>query len=237
MRGLLLLRQALLMASHVSMFDFAIENNCRVDVDISCVSEDGVECTFLVADDVGDDCVKEITYTIDVTNVGTTEMTVTLIQIDNGGTVVDLTGELDDPALAPGEGSVVTYIVTIDLCVTAEYVTSARVEAEPPSEGMCENEEAYRFEITTGTPFPNPGPKPGPTPEPTPPPTSGPTPGHTPGPTPAPTPGPTPEDVTPEPTPGPTPGPTPEPTPPPTPVHTPGPTPGPTPWSNGTTDP
>ena len=93
------------------------------------------------------DCMTEIKYTYELLNVGTSDMEVTVVQIERDGMVIDLIDEVPDKDLAPGEGTKVCYEETIDLCSPGEYTTTTTVEAAPSGEGMCQANETYTFEI------------------------------------------------------------------------------------------
>ena len=162
-------------------------------------------------------CLDALTYTMNIHNIGTNIMNVSVVNVTQNGVTTDYLGQVPNTHLSPGQSTQVTVSQTVDLCVPGAYTTSTLVEATPPGPGICQAKGNYTFVITLPpTPPPSPAPVPPPTPAPVPPPTPAPV---------IPVPG-TPAPVPPPPTPPPVPPPTPPPVPPPTPAPvTPAPTP------------
>jgi hypothetical protein len=93
------------------------------------------------------DCLTDITYTYDLVNVGTSDMAVTVLEIERDGMVMDLLDRVEDKDLAPGESTQAVYTETLDLCVPGEYTTTTTVEAQSSGPGMCAANETYTFAI------------------------------------------------------------------------------------------
>jgi hypothetical protein len=126
----------------------------HMDVDISCISEDGVECINLGSKTEG--CWTKIKYTFDVKNVGTTELTIDYVEILQKGNDLDMEPFFNDKNIEPGEKTSVDYPDEINLCVDGQYETTVTVKAKSDIQGTTEsweNFDSYPFEIKV-TPFP-----------------------------------------------------------------------------------
>ena len=167
--------------------------------------------------DVTQTCLDELTYSMNIHNIGTNIMDVSVVNVTQNGVTTDYLSQVPNTHLSPGQSTQVTVTQTVDLCVPGAYTTSTLVQATPPGPGICQAQGNYTFVIS-------PPPTPPPTPAPVPPPTPAPVPPPTPAPVPPPTPAPVPPL-----TPAPVPPPTPAPVPPPTPALVPPPTPPPVP--------
>ena len=176
----------------------------------SCINSSGVTQT----------CLDELTYSMNIHNIGTNIMDVSVVNVTQNGVTTDYLSQVPNTHLSPGQSTQVTVTQTVDLCVPGAYTTSTLVQATPPGPGLCQAQGNYTFVIS---PPPTPPPAPAPVPPPTPPPVPPPTPAPV-----IPVPG-TPAPVPPPPTPAPVPPPTPAPVPPPTPAPVPPPTPAPVP--------
>jgi hypothetical protein len=93
------------------------------------------------------DCLTEVLYVYDISNVGTNDMEVTLFEIIRDNMSTSLLGLLENTTLAPGDSSSVNATETIDLCVGMVYTTETKVEANPPGGKTCEAEALYTFNI------------------------------------------------------------------------------------------
>jgi hypothetical protein len=126
----------------------------HMDVDISCTSEDGVECINLGSKI--EDCWTSMTYTFDVKNVGTTELTIDYVEILQKGNDLDMAAFFVEKKIKPGEKTSVDYPDSINLCVDGQYETTVTVKATSDIQGTSEsweNFDSYPFEIKV-TPFP-----------------------------------------------------------------------------------
>ena len=146
-------------------------------------------------------CFETACYNVNIENVGTNDMDITIVDFDFNGDVESLLDDLDVTTLTPGQSTSVEVKKDVDVCIEFEYCAVVEVEANPPSDMMCQDTDTDKFTIVQpeSTPFPSPAPTFSPTPAPTPGPTPQPTPEPTSAPTPTPTRAPTP-GLTPEPT-------------------------------------
>lgn len=132
-------------------YEFSTEVSCKVDVDITCESSDGVACTDLTAvDGAGgsETCLMEVTYQYEITNFGTNDMDLTLIERSRGNTTAaSLLDLLSVTSLSPGQATTVTEQDTIDLCLENDFRTSVFIEADPPNALTCADDAEYEFSI------------------------------------------------------------------------------------------
>jgi hypothetical protein len=206
---------------------FVTPASCRVEVEIACTAEDGVECSEIESNP--EDCGEvEVCYEYEITNVGTSDMDITKIERIRNEETTSLMDLLTVTTLAPGESTTVIECETIDTCSGGEFCTEITTEADPPNDETCASEDTYCFDIVPSTPSPTESPVPPPTPPPVPAPTEPPVPAPTEPPAPAPTEPPAPAPTDP-PAPAPTEPPAPASTEPPTLPPTPSPSLAPTP--------
>jgi len=124
----------------------------------------------------GDSCVQNVTYTVVLTNIGSSNLVVTSLIILIGDDVFDLLDNLPSAIIFPGSSSMAQVSALINACNAATYETTAIVEAEPMGGGeTCEDAFCYTFTTETkapttpvSTPPPTPATTPAPTPIPTP---------------------------------------------------------------------
>jgi hypothetical protein len=128
---------------------FGIVDSCRVDIGISCESDDGIECQDL--EQRVEDCTVGITYTIDLHNVGTGDLSIGYLGIIYNGTQINNPDSILND-LSPGRKTSVKHTDIIDLCVSGQYDVSATVGALPSSDGHCVRSERYPFEIIATAP-------------------------------------------------------------------------------------
>ena len=108
-----------------------------VAIQITCVSEDGVECAAIQEQTDPNNCLIDVTYTYTITNTGQADTSfVTLNRIRNGETV-DLLPLLDGPNLMVGESTVVTETEEIDQCITQDFTTTTQVVQSPLLDNLC----------------------------------------------------------------------------------------------------
>eukprot|EP00980_Cylindrotheca_fusiformis_P009358 scaffold2047_cov129-Cylindrotheca_fusiformis.AAC.37 len=128
------------------VFNFSGVGN--LDVDIYCISEDGLECTSLVPK--VEECWTSLTYIFEVKNVGTTDLTIDYVEILQKENDLDMASFFVDDTLEPGEKTSVGYPDSINLCVDGAYETTVTVRAKSLVEGISknwENFDSYPFQI------------------------------------------------------------------------------------------
>jgi hypothetical protein len=134
------------------------------DVQIDLMDEFGaftlLSCELPSSPPGGQSCLEILTYTVDISNIGSVDMDVTVIDFIFGGATNDLLGELDTTTVSPGDSTTVSPIVLIDLCMGGEFCAEINVEAEPPNGAMCQDSETYCFDISQLPPSPVPPPSP-----------------------------------------------------------------------------
>ena len=106
-----------------------------VDIAITCVSEEGVDCAAIVGD--VESCLIDITYTYTITNTGFADTSFNLLSRERNGETVDLLPLLDDPNLAVGASTTVQETEEIDSCVAQDYTTTTQVIQAPSIENLC----------------------------------------------------------------------------------------------------
>lgn len=121
---------------------------CFVEVDITCVAEDGTECVDLVPPPVPteEDCIVNICYTIVITNTGAVCMDITVADLDVNGEVTSVLDLVPINPLCPEDGS--TSFETcgdIDICNGGEFCAIINVEADPPNGDICLDDAEYKF--------------------------------------------------------------------------------------------
>jgi hypothetical protein len=121
------------------------------DIDISCQSEDGLDCNEL--EKKVSDCMTIILYSIDVHNYGSTNLSIMKMEILQNGNSLNLETFFEDRDVAPGETTSVDYKDHLNLCIAGKYETTATIKAKSPETGIVEGSETYSFE-NDFTPFP-----------------------------------------------------------------------------------
>lgn len=128
-------------------FFFPILEGCLVNVQIVCTTDDGVECQDLKAPADPADCEVEINYEYGIENVGTSTMNITAVDRTRNDERTSLMSELERVDLDPGEMTLITETETMDLCSGTEFRTTIVVEADPPNENTCFDDDTYNFEL------------------------------------------------------------------------------------------
>jgi hypothetical protein len=188
---------------------------CDVDVVLGCQTADGRPCSEVVATP---DCSETLIYDISLSNVGTNDMAITVVDFDCNGVSESLLAAVPINPLVPAQSTSLTVERVIDTCAESQFLCIVNVEANPPMGLMCQDTDQITVNVPPPPPTPpTPTPPPPTPPTPTPPPPTPPTPTPPPPTPPTPTaPPPTPPTPTaPPPTP---PTPTPPPPTPPTPT-------------------
>jgi hypothetical protein len=93
-------------------------------------------------------CLEEFSYTITLSNVGSNDMNVTVVDFTFGNETESFLSEVVVNPLTPGQSISIEAVRVADVCVKTEYIGEVNVEANPPSDKMCQAESMYQFEIS-----------------------------------------------------------------------------------------
>jgi len=123
---------------------------CFVEVDITCVAEDGTECKDLVPPRVPtpEDCIVNVCYTISIDNTGEVCMDITVADLDVNGDVSSVLDLVPVNPLCPEESTSFETCGDIDICTGGEFCAVINVEANPPNGEMCQDDGEYKFNST-----------------------------------------------------------------------------------------
>ena len=94
-------------------------------------------------------CIETVCYDIDISNVGTNNMDITVIDFDFNGEVFNLLPQVEVNPLAPGQTTSIEVKRDVDICQAIEYCAEVVIEADPPSNMMCLDDDDYKFNIGT----------------------------------------------------------------------------------------
>lgn len=118
----------------------------EVKVDITCETEDGIDCKKLPLEGPGT-CEKkkkiDVEYT--VCNVGPTTKNINKLSITRNGITRDRTGDLPDTKLTPSECVKIEKNGRVDTCEAECYETMAEVDATAPGGKPFEDKVNYKF--------------------------------------------------------------------------------------------
>ena len=128
-------------------FFFPILEGCLVNVEIVCKTDAGVECQDLKTPADPADCEVEINYEYEIENIGTSTMNITAVERTRNAESVSLLNELERVDLAPGEMTLIMEREIMDLCSGTEFRTNIVVEADPPNENTCFDDDTYSFKF------------------------------------------------------------------------------------------
>jgi len=93
------------------------------------------------------DCIKDITFVYEISNMGDIPMTVTRFSsTSTNGQTEHILADIR-PVILPGFDEDVSRVQTVDTCVSGKYATGTEFYAEP---GPCYDEASYSFEIKDG---------------------------------------------------------------------------------------
>ena len=95
------------------------------------------------------DCIEDITYFYLLENVGTTPMTITVVDRTRNGETESLLNRLPTTNLDVGQSTVVTEMDTVDICLDNTITTTISARANPPSGVPCFDSEEYSL-VTEG---------------------------------------------------------------------------------------
>jgi hypothetical protein len=116
-------------------------------VNIDCVVSNGIPCKDLNPSIEG--CIVPIVYTYMLSNVGTTDMDITVLQRTHNGVPLDLFSLVTPNQLAPGDTAPATEVENLDICVGAVYITTVDAGANTPGGVPCfVMDEFILFEIS-----------------------------------------------------------------------------------------
>lgn len=99
------------------------------------------------------DCIEEVTYFYLLENVGSTPMTITVLDRTRDGVTESFLDRLPTTELDIDESTVVTEMDTIDVCVKQLINITVNAEAEPPAGTPCFDSDMYSLQ-TDGTNLP-----------------------------------------------------------------------------------
>ena len=132
---------------------------CSVDVEITCISDDGRECNELEIRD--DNCMSTLTFTITLRNVGTKDINVTdfsgLTQVMVSRTEGRLSSfrlldDIGDGILSGGEVKNLPlsfFSETVNFCTFVGVYYNANVEATQEIGGSCQVSDTYSVDRTS----------------------------------------------------------------------------------------
>ena len=102
------------------------------------------------------DCITTVTYSYTMTNIGTTSMTITVLERERNGDTSDFIDSVDPKELAVGQLSIVTEEDDVDLCADNTITTTVTAEADPPQGATCKDTDDYVLTTTSPTESPTP---------------------------------------------------------------------------------
>lgn len=97
------------------------------------------------------DCRSDITWRLEAMNMGTSEMNVTILDIQRGTDIRHLHSTLEMTKIAPTQTVAATFEETLDLCLTGEVTTLARAVAECPHGEEIMVEATHDIQLTPNT--------------------------------------------------------------------------------------
>jgi hypothetical protein len=124
--------------------------DCLVKVEITCTASDGeTECKDIEppTNPSDEDCTDNVCYTIDIENIGTVCMDITLASLDLNGEITDVLGLVTDNPLCPDETTSFDACGDIDICSGGTFLANIAVEADPPNGNQCQDDGRYEFDI------------------------------------------------------------------------------------------
>jgi len=92
-------------------------------------------------------CSEILQYNYTLSNVGSADMDVTVIDWTYNGITNSLLSALPSTLLAPNETVVLQDTRVINVCLAGSYSIEIQVEAEPPNGQMCQAENVYQFSL------------------------------------------------------------------------------------------
>jgi hypothetical protein len=95
------------------------------------------------------DCLVTVNYLYTLENIGTTPMTIAIVDRERDGEVEDLLALVPDAMLGVGDKTTVTETEQVDICVNNKSTTKMEVEADSPAGFPCFAEAEYSL-VTEG---------------------------------------------------------------------------------------
>jgi len=87
-------------------------------------------------------CIETLNYDIDIFNVGSEEMTVTVVDFSFGDTTISLLDLVEEDLLQPGEETSVSTEIDVNVCAGGAFNAEIAVEADPPLGDSCQADAA-----------------------------------------------------------------------------------------------
>lgn len=114
-----------------------------MQVEIFC-SLDGIECRNLSPPINPEDCIFTAIYSFRVTNIGTTDMTLSMAEITvNDDDPVSVLGSFPVTEVAPGDEIFGIQQLPINLCDTDEQTTTLNITANTDIGSECNGMDLY----------------------------------------------------------------------------------------------
>lgn len=92
-------------------------------------------------------CLETLRYDINVDNIGTVAMTITVLDFIFNKMTVNLLGEVGLNPVPPGQSTALQPMLKVDICAGEEYSAKVNVEATPPNGEKCQATDQYAFTI------------------------------------------------------------------------------------------
>lgn len=125
--------------------------DCLVDVTVDCVTESGRPCGTIQADlgvCTGSNAELEtLVYTVEISNIGTVQMDVTLADFTRNGQTSSFLTEVTPRTLQPTQSVVIELEFEVNICEAAGYSSSIAVKANPPNGNICQDMEKIDFTV------------------------------------------------------------------------------------------
>lgn len=117
------------------------------EITITCVSDEGVICDDIVQDPTSDDCLVDVTYTYDITNMADIDFFIWKFERTRAGVTVDLVDLLgDETTVLIGGSTSLQEIEEINRCEALPmFETSTYIRKEPFFATLCK--DTYYFPI------------------------------------------------------------------------------------------
>ena len=92
-------------------------------------------------------CIEELCYNYTISNIGSAEMEVTVVDHVYNGVTEDLLDLVPTNPLLPGQSTSFSEKRTVNTCIQGNFSTEIDVQAEPSDGEMCQEQEEYNFSI------------------------------------------------------------------------------------------
>lgn len=84
-------------------------------------------------------CVETLNYEVVLENIGTSDMTVTVVDFTFNDQTASFLEDLEVNPLEPGQSTTLEVSFDANVCRTTEFIAAVDVEAAPPSGDMCQD--------------------------------------------------------------------------------------------------